>query len=158
MITCTRKLEFDAGHRVFKHESKCRHPHGHRYAVLFEAMAKPGKNPLDPLGRVIDFSVLKERIGGYIDAQMDHGFLCWAEDHEMIQALSQVTDCKLYVMSANPTAENIAAHFMQVICPALLKDTAIEVISVRVFETPNCWATAGVHHDKIEEVPQCHDC
>ena len=29
----TRRLEFDAGHRIPNHISQCRHLHGHRYAI-----------------------------------------------------------------------------------------------------------------------------
>ena len=29
----TRRLEFDAGHRIPNHNSQCRHLHGHRYAI-----------------------------------------------------------------------------------------------------------------------------
>ena len=29
----TRRLEFDAGHRIPNHQSQCRHLHGHRYAL-----------------------------------------------------------------------------------------------------------------------------
>ena len=29
----TRRLEFDAGHRISTHTSQCRHLHGHRYAI-----------------------------------------------------------------------------------------------------------------------------
>ena len=29
----TRRLEFDAGHRIPHHASQCRHLHGHRYAI-----------------------------------------------------------------------------------------------------------------------------
>ena len=32
-ITCTRRIEFDAAHRVMGHEGKCKHLHGHRYAL-----------------------------------------------------------------------------------------------------------------------------
>lgn len=28
MITCTRRIQFAAGHRVMRHESKCRVIHG----------------------------------------------------------------------------------------------------------------------------------
>ena len=52
MHTITRRLEFDAGHRVYQHESKCNHVHGHRYVVEVEATGT-----LDGLGRIIDFSV-----------------------------------------------------------------------------------------------------
>ncbi len=39
MITCTRRIEFDAAHRILNHESKCKMLHGHRYAIeaTFEA-------------------------------------------------------------------------------------------------------------------------
>ena len=33
MLTITRKLEFDAGHRIPDHTSQCRNLHGHRYTV-----------------------------------------------------------------------------------------------------------------------------
>ena len=33
MITITRKLEFDAGHRIPDHKSQCRNLHGHRYTI-----------------------------------------------------------------------------------------------------------------------------
>ena len=33
MITCTRKIEFDAAHRIIKHENKCKMLHGHRYIL-----------------------------------------------------------------------------------------------------------------------------
>ena len=32
-ITITRRLEFDAGHRIPHHDGQCRHLHGHRYAI-----------------------------------------------------------------------------------------------------------------------------
>jgi 6-pyruvoyltetrahydropterin/6-carboxytetrahydropterin synthase len=34
MLTITRKLEFDAGHRIPDHNSQCRNLHGHRYTLL----------------------------------------------------------------------------------------------------------------------------
>ena len=62
--TCTRKLEFDAAHRVMEHESKCRHLHGHRYV----AEVTVATSELDGLGRVLDFGLLKTELGGWIDA------------------------------------------------------------------------------------------
>jgi hypothetical protein len=29
----TRRLDFDAGHRIPDHASQCKHLHGHRYAI-----------------------------------------------------------------------------------------------------------------------------
>ena len=33
MLTITKRLEFDAGHRIPQHKSQCRNLHGHRYAL-----------------------------------------------------------------------------------------------------------------------------
>lgn len=142
MITCTRQLEFDAGHRVHLHESKCRNAHGHRYRILLEATATEAADPLDPLGRVIDFSALKELIGAYIDVHLDHGFLVFDHDQEMLAALLKIEGQKIYTMPYNPTAENIAYHFLHVICPGMLKGTCVRITKVTVFETPNCFAEA----------------
>ena len=58
MIEITRRLEFDAGHRVLGHEGKCKNLHGHRYSAEITVTAPD----LDGLGRVIDFGVIKEKV------------------------------------------------------------------------------------------------
>src|SRR4051812_38105417 len=69
-ILAVRRLNFCAGHRVFGHENKCARLHGHNYTVYVHAEGID--RPIDGLGRVIDFSVLKERLGAFIDTRMDH--------------------------------------------------------------------------------------
>ena len=135
MITCTRRIEFDAGHRVLGHKGKCRHPHGHRYIVEVTAIAPK----LNTLGMVTDFALLKEQCGGWIDEHWDHGFLVNAEDNEMRNALSSVTDSKVYVLPFNPTAENIA-HYLANTFTYIMGRYGILVRHTRVYETPNCWA------------------
>ncbi len=54
-ISCTRRIEFDAAHRVMRHEGKCKHLHGHRYALEATFSA----SGLDALGRVIDFAAFQ---------------------------------------------------------------------------------------------------
>lgn len=137
-ITCTRRIQFCAGHRVYNHESKCRNLHGHNYVAFFKAHA-----PLDSLGRVIDFSVLKERIGGWLDTHWDHGFLLWEEDVDALAAVTAIPGQKLFQMPWNPTAENMARYLLTVVCPQVLADTGVEVTDVRVWETENCYADAG---------------
>jgi 6-pyruvoyltetrahydropterin/6-carboxytetrahydropterin synthase len=58
MITVSRYHDISAGHRVCGHESKCSHLHGHNYRITFECTA----DELDHLGRVIDFSLIKEKL------------------------------------------------------------------------------------------------
>ncbi len=138
MITCTRRIQFCAGHRVHLHESKCRNFHGHNYVALFEAEAPN----LDQIGRVIDFSVLKEKIGGWIDTNWDHGFLCWREDTEAYDVMSSIKNQKYYLMPCNPTAENMAEYLLRSICPSLLLHTPVTVRKVTIWETENCYAEA----------------
>jgi 6-pyruvoyltetrahydropterin/6-carboxytetrahydropterin synthase len=137
MITCTRRFQFCAGHRVFGHESKCANPHGHNYVALVEAEAEQ----LDSIGRVIDFSVLKERIGGWIEANWDHGFLVYSHDVEMLSALTALNG-HVFVMRQNPTAENIAKYLLAEVGPRVLENTGVVIRSVTVQETENCSAKA----------------
>lgn len=140
-ITCTRRLTFEAGHRVLGHENKCAHLHGHSYKVEITAEAN-----LDALGRVIDFSVLKERIGGWVDRYWDHGFILKSDDPEYEWMTHHQprpgTDQKVFGLTDNPTAEVLARFLLLQVCPKVLLDTQVTVVAVRVWETENCWADA----------------
>lgn len=142
MITITRKFTFDAGHRVLGHESKCKHLHGHTYHVELTVKAPE----LDSLGRVIDFSVLKELVGKWIDDNLDHNMLLHPADPLAPVNLGAGASAVVfgskqpYIMpvNTNPTAENIAKEIFDI--SAILLPPAITVVSVRVHETPNCSA------------------
>lgn len=137
--TVTRTLEFDAGHRVHNHESKCATLHGHRYKVEVTAAAPK----LDAIGRVIDFSVLKEKVGGWIDLHWDHTTIVWDEDRTTLAMLNGCPRAKdPWVAPWNPTAENMAEHLLRSVCPQVLESTGVVVTKVRVWETPNCYAEA----------------
>lgn len=144
--TCTRIIGFDAGHRVVEHEGKCAHLHGHRYTVHITAQAEK----LDGVGRVIDFSVLKDKVGGWIDEHWDHGFILYGNDpfKSVLEGhhirLDSAERQKLYLMPFNPTAENIARYLLRSICPELLRGTGVQVVKVVVWETPNCYAEAHI--------------
>ncbi len=138
-IRCVRKLHFCAGHRVMNHESKCATPHGHNYDVHIYAEA----DQLDSLGRVIDFSVLKEKIGSWIDLYWDHNFLVYEQDVGLIQALLSAPRVKdPFICPFNPTAENIAHYLLTSVCPEQLKGTDVRVPKVVLYETINCYAVA----------------
>jgi 6-pyruvoyltetrahydropterin/6-carboxytetrahydropterin synthase len=138
-ITCTRRIHFCAGHRVFQHEGKCANPHGHNYYAYITAEA----DALDSTGRVIDFSVLKEKIGSWIDQQWDHTFIVFEKDEEMIRSLKIVKSPKEpFIAPFNPTAENIANYLLTQVCPMVLKGTGVTVSKVVVYETDNCYSDA----------------
>lgn len=147
MITCTRRLCFSAGHRVLGHEGKCKHIHGHNYEVYITAVNKSVNfseafRKLDAIGRVIDFGVLKHKIGNWIEQNWDHGTILFSEDGDAIKALASLTDQKLFMLPYNTTAENIAKYLLEELCPSLFKDSDIEITKVVVNETENCSAEA----------------
>lgn len=133
--TCVRKIHFCSGHRVLNHESKCANAHGHNYVAWIYAEAPE----LDTIGRVIDFSVLKERVGGWIDTFWDHTFLINAEDSELLGVSNVLKKNKpVFVCPFNPTAENMASYLLREICPVVLRDTGVRVVKVELYETENC--------------------
>lgn len=136
MKTCTRSLEFDSAHRVCRHESKCRNLHGHRYRVELTC----GTQSLDEIGRVIDFGVIKELCGGWLDEHWDHGAILCVEDEDLIQ-FCRDNGWKVYVLPDNPTAEVMADYILQLFS-RMLKTKGVSLLKVVVFETPNCWAEA----------------
>lgn len=131
MQTCTRRLEFDAAHRVMRHESKCANLHGHRYAVEITCRAH-----LDAVGRVIDFGEVKRIVGSWIDEALDHGTIANENDEALIAACRE-NGWKLFVMLGEPTAENLARLIFAQASQML---SSIEVVGVRLYETPNGWA------------------
>lgn len=133
-ITCTRKFNFDAAHRVKDHESKCKHLHGHRFLV--EATFATDKG-LDPIGRVIDFGVLKEVLGTWIDDNFDHNTLLFEEDHLLGDSIASHTEQKIFYLPYNPTAENIAYYLLHEVCPKLFKGS-VRCVKIKIYETPNC--------------------
>jgi 6-pyruvoyltetrahydropterin/6-carboxytetrahydropterin synthase len=83
---------------------------------------------LDALGRVIDFSELKTRLGGWIDTYWDHGFVLHEDDIEALEALKKVAGQKLHTLKANPTVENLADYLLRAVAPRELADTGVQVV------------------------------
>lgn len=139
MITCTRKLAWDAMHRVPRHESKCAAYHGHRYTAEITCHA----DQLDDRGRIVDFGVIKQRVGTWIDDNWDHTAILMKGDPDpAIQALAASNASHgrpVYWTEGPPTAETIAAELGR-IASELLADAGVTVVHVRIYETPNGWA------------------
>lgn len=145
-IQIIRRLEIDAGHRVYQHESKCAHLHGHRY--VFMLTVEPVDGELDRLGRVIDFSVVKLVVGSWLDNHWDHAMILNRRDPVLQSYRSDPVfrSQRHYAVPFNPTAENLGAYLL-VLGNALLeayavetKTPAVRMTTVTVYETPNCHA------------------
>ncbi len=133
---CIRRLEFDYGHRLLNHESKCAHAHGHRGVVEIECTAVE----LDIAGRVIDFGDIKRIVGGWIDDNLDHAFLVNALDTPM-RAFLDTQKQRFFSFPFEPSAENLATFLLDK-AQVLLAHRNIKVTRVRFWETPNGSAEA----------------
>ncbi|MCM2282652.1 MAG: 6-carboxytetrahydropterin synthase [Bdellovibrionaceae bacterium] len=139
-----RRIQFCAGHRVFEHEGSCRRPHGHNYVAFFTAESE--SKALDPIGRVIDFSVLKQKLGGWIEQNWDHQFLVYEKDAELLAALRTLPDSRdgLFVCPFNPTAERMAEYLLKVVAPSVLAGSGVRVTQITLWETENCYAEVSL--------------
>jgi len=135
-VTCTRRIEFDAAHRIMNHESKCKMLHGHRYALEATFSAKK----LDRLGRVIDFAEIRKVLGSWIDDNLDHNTILSVNDKKLGKKIASETKQKIYYMKETPTAENIAKHIFEDICPKLFSDKHVKCVGIKLYETPNCYS------------------
>ncbi len=135
-IVIERHHDFCAGHRVYGHENKCGNLHGHNYRVTFTVSSD---NELDSLGRVVDFSVVKEKLCNWLEEHWDHKMLLWQDD-PIIKLLPSVFG--VVQVPFNPTAENMALWLLQVIAPFQLKGTGCTLIRCKIQETYKCSATA----------------
>ena len=155
-----RSHEICAGHRVVGHESRCKMLHGHNYVFHFHVAPKPldgvsvKGNPLDQVGRVIDFSVVKSTLCEWLEVNWDHRFLHWEQDKLMAGIASLIEDSNrpgfieakdeihffdsLVSLPFNPTAENLAQYMVEVIGPRLLDEHGVELVKCTIEETSKC--------------------
>ena len=145
VISVTRRIEFDAGHRLPNHKSQCRNIHGHRYAleVTLSAQIIHEEGSSDD-GMVMDFGDIKTVAQEKITSVWDHAFLVYRGDKVMVDFLAAISGHKTVVLDVVPTAENLAQ-----VAYDTLKDAyrdrfghALTLQRVRLYETPNCWADA----------------
>ena len=81
MLTITRKLEFDAGHRIPDHNSQCRNLHGHRYTLEITLTGQVVEHDgYADNGMIMDFSDVKALARENLVDLWDHAFLVYEKD------------------------------------------------------------------------------
>ena len=141
----TRRLEFDSGHRIPNHRSRCRHLHGHRYALEVTLVGDIISAQGDAQqGMVMDFSEVKAIAQRELVDAWDHAFLAWREDRAVLDFLATLPDHRTVVFDAPPTAEHLAQAAFRVLERAYRDEYGnhLKLERVRLYETPNCWADA----------------
>ena len=124
MFTIRKQFKFEAAHVLDSSFSKCcQQIHGHSYRVELFFRSKV----LNADGMVVDFGFVKQAIEALI-RQLDHRLII-TENQLNFAAYNPL------IFPCNPTAENMAQHFFQILqepLPALFK--------VRVHETDTGYA------------------
>ena len=130
MFSVTREITFCYGHRLLEYDGKCKHLHGHNGRAVITLSGER----LDPLGMVVDFSVLKRVVGGWIDDTLDHRMILHRDD-PILPALYAAHE-PVHVIDVNPTAENIARLIFD-----YARGHGFPVTEVKLWETDSCYAS-----------------
>ena len=142
----TRRLEFDAGHRIPEHDSQCRHLHGHRYAIEITLSGKViQKKGAPDNGMVMDFAMVRDIAREHLVEAWDHAFLVYKNDRAVLKFLRSLPGHKTVVLNATPTAENMALEAFRILDRAYRNTYGyhLRLERIRLYETPHCWADAA---------------
>ena len=136
-------IQWDMGHRVLNHRSVCKGLHGHRYkAEICVEGDLVEKKDVSEEGMVIDFADIKKTAQKFIQEELDHAFMVWEKDIELLEFFKNSKGHKPVIVPFTPTAENVAAYIFNE-----LKDkftdvfkTGLHLQSVKLWETPSSYA------------------
>lgn len=154
MLTAAKTFHWCSSHRLMHHEGKCARLHGHNYRAQVEFVQRSPALQAD--GMVLDFGVIGDAIGGWIDEYLDHNCLLNKVDTVARQAISVLNmaqpaedarNTRVMLFPCDPTAEAIAAALLTVARRVIERMAAafpdVEVGDVQVWETDTCLATCA---------------
>ncbi|MEI8021748.1 MAG: 6-carboxytetrahydropterin synthase [Schlesneria sp.] len=130
MFRVAREIEFCYGHRLLNYDGKCKYLHGHngKAVIILE------NESLDERGMLVDFSDIKKQVATWIDLNLDHRMILSKADPfaEYFQQQGQ----PVFLIDANPTAENIAKLIFD-----FAKSQKLPVLEVTLWETFKSYAS-----------------
>ena len=136
-------IEWDMGHRVLHHRSVCRGLHGHRYKVEIGVSGDMvSKSGASEEGMVIDFSDIKKISNQFIQEKLDHAFMVWEKDEELIRFFKQSKGHKPVIVPFTTTAENVVAYIFNKLQDKFqdVYKTGLHLKSIKLWETPTSYA------------------
>jgi len=137
-----KQIEWDMGHRVMNHNSKCRNIHGHRYKAeiaLGGNLIADDDNSSE--GMVVDFGDIKKIAMEHVHDVLDHGFMVWEKDEILLKFFKENEEFKKIIVPFTPTAENIAKWIFKQLDDKF-KDvykTGLQLKWVKLWETPTSY-------------------
>tara|TARA_B100000029_G_scaffold211957_1_gene209967 strand:+ start:603 stop:1043 length:441 start_codon:yes stop_codon:yes gene_type:complete len=139
-------IQWDMGHRVLNHRSICKGIHGHRYKAEIcldgDIITRSG---VSEEGMVIDFADIKKTAKSFIQDELDHAFMVWNKDKELIDFFSNSKGHKPVFVPFTPTAENVAKYIFDIL-NTKFKDvfnSGLKLHSIKLWETPTSYVIYG---------------
>tara|TARA_B100001250_G_C19546320_1_gene676977 strand:+ start:98 stop:538 length:441 start_codon:yes stop_codon:yes gene_type:complete len=136
-------IQWDMGHRVMNHRSICKGLHGHRYKAEISLKGElVDVEGASEEGMVVDFADIKKLALSLIHSKLDHSFMVWDQDDEMIDFFNSSKGHKPVIVPFTPTAENVAKYIYDVLAPKVVDTYGnnLHLNSVKVWETPTSCA------------------
>ncbi|MDD3273937.1 MAG: 6-carboxytetrahydropterin synthase QueD [Bacteroidales bacterium] len=135
-IRITKEFRFEGAHALQNYDGKCRHIHGHSYRLFVTIKGIPIQDKKSPKnGMVIDFGDLKKIVNKYIVDPFDHALLL-RSDAPLREEISTSYQ-NVIILDFQPTCENLAIYFADLLKENLPTDTAL--YSIRLYETPTSY-------------------
>lgn len=150
VFTIRKTFKFECAHRLVSSWSKkCQQIHGHSYKLELFLQS----NELNEDGMVIDFGQIKQLFQDNLE-QFDHKIVIWRNDpHIMLEEgwnkkeiEDEIEQLGFIVVDFNPTAENMAKYFYELLENEFYANEEIRHIrikAVRIHETETGWAEYG---------------
>jgi 6-pyruvoyltetrahydropterin/6-carboxytetrahydropterin synthase len=141
-------IQWDMGHRVMNHRSVCKGLHGHRYkAEICVEGDLVNESGASEEGMVIDFADIKRIANSFIHDKLDHAFMVWDKDVELLDFFKTSEGHKPVIVPFTSTAENVAEYIFKEL-DGQFNDafgTGLRLHSVKLWETPTSCAIYGVN-------------
>jgi 6-pyruvoyltetrahydropterin/6-carboxytetrahydropterin synthase len=151
----TKEIEWDMGHRVLNHKSKCHNLHGHRYkAEICLEGNLVSEEDASSNGMVIDFGDIKSIAITNVHDILDHAFMVWDKDELLVKFYQDNPNLKHFIVSFTPTAENLSLWIFQQLDRKYIDvfNTKLKLKSIRLWETPS--SSAVCNRDDLEKNKQ----
>ena len=131
-----KEFHWEMGHRLPEHFGKCKNIHGHSYKMIVEL-----EGDVESSGMVMDYYDVKKIVNPIVE-QLDHAFLVYKNDKDIIEFLDKMNSKKV-IVDFQSTVENICRHFLNQLLELQFPDN-VRKLKIRVYETHDDYAEESV--------------
>lgn len=146
-LRIAKEFRWEMAHRLPFHTGGCQNIHGHSYRAVITLEGEP-----DERGMLLDYLELA-RIVEPLLAELDHAFLCSADDTVMLDFFGQHPEFKVVIVPFSTTAENLARYLAERLAEPLCRFPQLRRFWVRVQETERTSAEVACELSPVDIRP-----